>query len=193
MRRLLAIVCLLGVASVCFGSLTWESANLDPAVSDLSTASDGWLVIMYHDVDNNTDLSLVTFNLDGTPTGAGNSANDVALVTTTLSAQDPGFGLSVDFSLAGIDYSSFDLSYLYTVILDTTSWGSATTANRTIALDDSTYFLDGAGNPNNPRNYNVSSNLGPNDWQNVIPEPGTMGLLATGLVGLLAIRRKKMI
>ena len=183
------------VTSASWADLTWGTGNLFGNIDDFDLSSNGWLVQMYRDFGNNTDLSEVTFNLDGTPTGAGNSGSDVLLTafTTPLSAVET-FGTVVDFLTTNLDYTDIDGFHLYTVILDTTDWASATTANRTFVLDESSFLLDSGGNPANPRSYSVpNTNPGNHEWQNVIPEPGTMGLLATGLVGLLAIRRKKMI
>ena len=170
--------------------LTWSTSQLLGNIPDITLEdSGGWLVQLYRDAGAQTDLGAVSFNLDGSPTGVGNSTDDVLLesFTSSLISQSV-FGVdSVSFS-AIRNYSSIQGYNVYTVILDTDSWANATTANRTFVLDESTYevaFGDG------PINYTVpSDNPAGHEWQQVIPEPGTMALLLIGMTGVFGLRKR---
>jgi hypothetical protein len=95
----------------------------------------------------------------------------------------------VDFS-GEFAYGDIRGYNVYSVILDTDSWANATTANRTFVLDNSTFAVPDQ-DPATPVAYTVpNNNPGSHEWQSVIPEPGTMGLMAIGLFGVLAVRRK---
>lgn len=192
MRKLTLLMAAVLIANVSLADLTWTTGNLFGNIPDLDLNSDGWLVQMYRDVGNDTDLSQVTFNLDGNPSGAGNSGSDqlLASFTSELEAFE-AFGTTVTFSEANLDYSSIDLFNVYTVILDEVSWGNASVSSRTFVLDQSAFLIDSSGDPSNPRTYTApNSNPGEHEWQSVIPEPGTMALVLIGLTSLMGLRKR---
>ena len=192
MKKIATLVLALSMVHSIQADLTWQSEdNLLGNIVDITfPGSGGWLVQMYRDLGNDTDLSAVTFGLDGTPTGTGNSTGDelLASFSTSLNAYE-FFGENVDFTFVG-PYNAIQGFNVYTVILDTDSWANATTANRTLVLDEVTYFIND-GDPSIPIAYNVpNDNPNNNEWQQVIPEPGTMAMLLLGMTGLFGLRRK---
>jgi hypothetical protein len=171
--------------------MAWSTGNLLGNIPDIVyPGSDGWLVQMYRDVGSNTVLSEVSFNLDGTPTGVGNSENDELIVAFTASLKaEELFAQVVDF-VSIRAYNAIQGFNVYTVILDTDSWGNATTSSRTFVLDANTAFVP-TGDPLTPIVYSVpNNNPGGHTWQTVIPEPGTMALLAMGMLAVGMWRRK---
>jgi hypothetical protein len=191
MKKILIIMSAMMFTFSSHADLTWGVGNLLGNIPDIVyPGSDGWLVQMYRDTDNNTVLGSVTFNQDGSPSGLGNSVNDQLIFgfTASLNAADL-FEETVDFVRIQ-SYNAIQGYNVYTVILDTDSWANATTANRTFVLDNSTYFVQ-TGDPSIPINYTVpNTNPGGHSWQTVIPEPGTMALLAMGMLGIGMWRRK---
>ena len=187
MKRWMLVLAGLMLAQLSPADMAWQSDNLITDIPDVTFEdSGGWLVQMYRDVGNDTDLSAITFDLSGNP---WNSADErLTSFTSTLTAQDT-FGETVFISELDLGYASIGGFHVYTVILDTDSWENATIANRTFVLDATTFFVND-GDPSTSITYDVpNDNPGNHQWQSVIPEPGTLALLGIGLFTMLAIRR----
>lgn len=185
----LIYLCLAGFASA---QLVWQSGDL-LGLAGFEETSDGWLVQMYRDANNDTDLSSLEFDTSGQAFGT-NASDDVLLASFSADLEyvDDFFGESLTFSRIFNDFAAIYDDHVYTVVLDTDSWANATTANSTFVLDENTFQIPGE-NPGLGDYNPPTGNPGNHEWQSVIPEPGTMGMLAMGLVGLFAIRRKKII
>ena len=175
--------------------LIWESDDLlaPGAIPDLSAASEGWLVQMYSLTGPAPDLSLLRFQEDGTPE---NGAGDGLLLSGYTSALEAGSlpfppFITLSFFEQYGDFVNLYNESVYTVILDTDSWANAQAGvNRTFVLDQNVHVFTASDD----QVYNVpANNPGGHEWQDVIPEPGTMGLLAAGLFGLFATRRMNII
>jgi hypothetical protein len=168
--HILAVGFLIGVmfgprADAQFNQLNWSCVNLIDNIPDITTNSAGWLVQMYRDVNNDTDLSLVTFWPNGTPTGAGSSADDVLLVSYTTSLFDGTLfdDEEVYFSETFTFFSELTNRHVYTVILDAEAWSNAVPGiHRTFVLDASAKFI-GSGPL---QSYIVpADNPGNHSWQ----------------------------
>ena len=189
MKRWMLVLAGLMLAQLSPADMAWQSDNLITDIPDVTFEdSGGWLVQMYRDVGNDTDLSAITFDLSGNP---WNSADErLTSFTSTLTAQDT-LGETVFISELDLGYASIGGFHVYTVILDTDSWANATTANQTFVLDTET-FLVSDGDPSVSITYQVpNDNPGDHQWRGVIPEPGTLALLGLGLFTMLAIRRHR--
>ncbi len=188
MKKVAILIACGSIAVSSYADLTWQSSgNLLGNIPDISyPESGGWLVQMYRDVGDNTDLSTISFDLDGNPT----SGDDIRLSDWTLELNAyVAFGETVDFTQLDLPFASIAGFSVYTVILDTDSWANASTLNRTFVLDDSTYQVTSIST--DEAVYNVPhNNPGEHEWQQVIPEPGTMALLLMGMTGLFGLRRK---
>ena len=162
--------------------LAWDAPAVD--LSDFGIQA-GWLVFMYQDVDDNSTLSVMTFdNTGAVVSGAGSDPIDdiwmgASYQTPTV---DIGGGL-IQFNetiLAGWQ-NTFGGAKVFTVVINSGDWSTATQSR----IFDSTPYTLGV---TDPHTYTVPSPA--NDWQTVIPEPGTMALLAMGMLGVGMWRRK---
>ncbi len=184
MRKLMiagGVVVMLCISSaISRADLTWGyAADLYDWDPELET---GWLVQMYHDVNADTLLADITsFWIDGTPSG-GNSSDDVLLSEFSVFTEE-----AKDELVFGDNYSPGVWAFLegedvYSVLFNASTIGSATEA---VILDATPFTLPDS----DPATYAISAVN--NDWVSVIPEPGTMGLFAMGVVGLMAYRRRR--
>lgn len=174
------------------GQITWGSDNL---ISDtgFSAGSEDWLVILV--VDDGADgiddiyLSADMTALVFTESGTVNPGNDV----DTGTSETLIYGSKTGQLYWGTTFDSTDGGTpgwgdsVYTIILNST----------TIAGADQFIVMDGAAPTDLPDSNNNSVYTFPDDapygtWQdlNVVPEPGTMGLMALGLA-VIGIRRRK--
>jgi hypothetical protein len=127
----------------------------------------GWLVYMYQDVDDNTDLaSLVIYN-----NGTLSQTDDMFTSISDTLEESSGNYFWENYGIA-----TAGQFYAYSVIFNSASFETAT---QYIVVDSSTTLLpntDGISNGN----YFISSNNG--TWKNIqaVPEPATAMLLALG-------------
>ena len=191
----LALLGLLGLVTTGQADLIWSTPDLVAGgIPDIDANSDGWLVQMYHDVNGDSILSELAFNSDGTPGGMGNSADDVLLASFTssleaLTGPPPDEIVTVNFGETYTTFSTLHNQSVYTVILDASGWHVAQAGvNRTFVLDAERFVLTGS----EEQVYAVpSDNPGEHEWTMVIPEPGTILLMALGGCGLMALRNRR--
>ncbi len=68
MKRWMLVLAGLMLAQLSPADMAWQSDNLITDIPDVTFEdSGGWLVQMYRDVGNDTDLSAITFDLSGNP------------------------------------------------------------------------------------------------------------------------------
>ena len=152
-------------------------------IPGISSASENWLVQLFNDPDDDTALGSVLFGQDGTPTGAGNSSDDVLLASYSSSMIYDSRSGAVYFSEIYNPYTSLYGMNLYTVIVDDTSWGAAT---ESFVLDNATYSVTGSGE----ETYIApDTNPGSHSWS-PIPEPTTLAFLFLGTAALFLQRRR---
>jgi hypothetical protein len=147
-----------------------------------SNIQSGWLVQMYRDVGDNTSVSEITaFGMTGNPVG-GNSSDDELLTGFTASTVE-----FIDEMFFGVSFAIGTWSPLFNAKVYTVLFDAATidTATRAVVLDSAVYQLGGS----DPHEYGVQPPV-TNQWVDVIPEPGTMALLAMGMLGIGMWRRK---
>ena len=186
----IAIICVCLLTSGLRADLTWQ-ADLS-GFTNITFDSAGWLVQMYRDVNNDTDLSTLVFHTDGQPFSGTGGSDDLLLTTytTTLIAQEffPGFPV-VEFSAIFDPYTDLFNTRVYTVILSTNSWANAVRdVTETFVLDGTPFFIGDGGMENySPPN----NNPGGHQWTAVIPEPGTLIMLGLGLWGVASWRRRQ--
>lgn len=184
MKKYLVLVVMMAVASVSYSDIIWSTADLVAGgIPGISAASAGWLVQLFSDVSDDTALGSVTFGQDGTPTGTGNSSDDVLLASYTSSMIVDGRSGAVYFSEAYDPYVALYGLNLYTVILDDTSWANA---SESFVLDNATYSVTGSG----LEVYTApANNPGEHSWS-PIPEPTTLAFLFLGTAALFLQRRR---
>lgn len=170
------LACLVSVVS--YGALSWDAPSVNLGTFDID---EGWLVLMYQDVDGDSDLSTIIFDDSGAPAGGTGYSDDIFMgasfqTTTVDSRGDITFGTTI---APGWE-DTYGGASVYTVVIDASSWASATESR---IFDGNTHTLG----VSDPHTYAVP--VPANDWQTVIPEPSTMALLGLGAFAL-AFRRR---
>jgi hypothetical protein len=184
MRKLLAsLAFVFGMASSSEAALSWDAPAVD--LSDFGIQA-GWLVFMYRDVDNNSaNLNQIIFdNTGAVVSGSGSSPVDdiwTGFQTVTVDIEPPDNLIQFNDQVLPGWESTFGGAWVYTVVINSDSWATATQSRVLDATTIQLGFTD-------PFTYTVSEPA--NDWQTVIPEPGTMALLAMGMLAVGMWRRK---
>ncbi len=150
---------------------TWGSAN---ASVDGVTLVDGWFVGLYSAADlwagDKTPEDLLT---------------NVEFTTLNIITTGPAFS-----HYYGIDGKSIDIANnipVFSVILNAATTEAAT---QYLVIDSATFNSGSAAPPATANAYTLAAPVG--TWQNVVPEPATIGLFGLGALSAWIVRRNKM-
>jgi hypothetical protein len=193
LRKLMLALCgvLLVVATAGAGQITWGTIDLDGDTGFLGAGSDGWLVILVTDTsaDGIDDIwlsgdlaSLVFFD-----TGTMNPGDDADTGVSDALSYQGKTGLAWGTSFASTDGGTPGWGdSVYTIILNSDDLATAT---QYIVMDSSPTQLP---SDDSDGSYTFPEAAPYGSWQdlNVVPEPGTMGLMALGLA-IVGLRRRK--
>ncbi|MDP6524110.1 MAG: PEP-CTERM sorting domain-containing protein [Kiritimatiellia bacterium] len=192
LRKVMLALCgvLLVVATAGAGQITWGTFDLngDPG---LDSGSDTWLVILVQ--DSNADgiddiwLSADLADLVFFDTGTMNPGDDADTGVSDALSFQPKTGLAWGTSFASTDGGTPGWGdSVYTIILNSDALATAT---QYLVMDSNPTQLPG---DDSDGGYTFPEEAPYGSWQplNVVPEPGTMGLMALGLA-IVGLRRRK--
>lgn len=176
MKKSVILTVFLGVAFLANATLDWSFTGTLGA-----SYTDGWLVNMYQDVNNDTVLGSLVFYNNGTLSATNDT---VAFQTTVQSDGSVKYFESLGLVTPG-------LFTAYTVIFNAATFGGVGGATQYIILDSTKKSIPDAGG-NNLADYSLATVSG--TWQNVqaIPEPATFMLFGIGGFGAWLVRRNKL-
>jgi hypothetical protein len=174
MKKISVLVAVLAFAGVAGASLDWyySALTLGPSYQT------GWLVSMYKDVNNDTDIGSLIFYNNGTL-----SSSDDSVAFSTSVADDGGDRY---WELLGIVTPGNFTAY--SVIFNASTFASASQ----YIIVDATKKSIGDASGINLVTYSLGSNSGA--WKNIqaIPEPATALLFGIGGMGAWMVRRSKL-
>jgi hypothetical protein len=175
-KNIILIAFLGGMASMVSASLNWEFGGTTLG----SGYTNGWLVSMYKDVNNDTSLSSLIIYNDGTLS----SSDDVSASITTTVKEYEG-----NFYWQRYNIATPGQFHAYSVVFNATNFASA---SKYLVVDSATVLLSRTDDIYNDT-YSIASNSG--TWKNIqaIPEPTTLLLFAIGGAGAWIVRRKQTI
>lgn len=180
------ITVLLLVCSAHAGQIEWSTLDLGGGYSA------GWLVILVEDVSEDgfddiylsADLTGLVFTDPGT-LNIGDDTDEAGITTALSVGSKTGTAFGTPFQST----ESGDIAWgdsIYTIILNS---DDISTATQYITMDSSPYELPDT-DVDDTILYPEEAPYG--SWQdlNVVPEPGTMGLMALGLA-VIGLRKRK--
>lgn len=185
----IAIAVMVGMLTPALAAtIQWDGTVLD---SGATAAWSTYTVYMYQVADSVTPTLPSAILTDGSTDQADSILSSTATSFINVIAGAGATWASSDHTDSGLGFTDYEGEdyYVFSVVFNTTTFDDLSTASQYIIVDDQpTEIEDPEFDPNIPYAAGTASS---GEWQDVVPEPGTMALFGIGLLTLATRRRKR--